>query len=217
MQRWNVDVINHVPHWKIVSLSCVSRYGRTCTCMSQYAHTYKYNARLWKMAACTYGCTTEGVLDLHNKAKTPQNFWPSLPVEYMILISRWTDAPEVRCDLTDTQTDRHTNPTTVTLAAHARQELVMWACGCLLFYIFISRPNDFNTVGNLCNNQLHINVSLLSSVLCRRWDVFWHLQDEIDRWCLVWGGRKGTSKPWCNNDWLTHSMCLNTVLCPLKH
>ena len=45
--------------------------------MSQYAHAHKYNARARKMAACTYGLMTEGVLDLHNKAvseKTLQTF-----------------------------------------------------------------------------------------------------------------------------------------------
>ena len=48
-----------------------------------------------------------------------ENFWPSLLVEYVTSISGWTDAPEVRCGLTDRQTHRQTNPTTVTLAAHA--------------------------------------------------------------------------------------------------
>ena len=55
---------------------------------------------------------TEGVLDLCSEAvseKTPQMFWPSLPVEYVILISGQTDAPEVRCDLTDRQTDKQTH------------------------------------------------------------------------------------------------------------
>ena len=78
------------------------------------------------MATCTYGHTTEGVLDLRNEAvseKTPQIFSPSLPAEYVTAFSGRTDTPEVRCDLTDKQTDRQTELTTVTLAAHAHQGL----------------------------------------------------------------------------------------------
>ena len=57
----------------------------------------------------------------HNGAvseKNPHIFGPTLPAEYVTEFSGQTDAPEVRFDLTDRQTDRH--PTTVTLAAHAR-------------------------------------------------------------------------------------------------
>ena len=56
----------------------------------------------------------EGVLDLCNgvvSEKTPQIFLTLLSAEYVTALSGQTDAPEVRCDLTDTQTD----PTTVTL------------------------------------------------------------------------------------------------------
>ena len=48
-------------------------------------------------------------------------FLTSLPAEYVTAFSGLTDAQEVRCDLTDRQTDR---TTTVTLAAHARQGLI---------------------------------------------------------------------------------------------
>ena len=68
-----------------------------------------------------------GVLDLCNGAvseKTPQIFWPLLPVEYVTSISGWKDVLDVRCWLTDTQTDRRTDPTTVTLAAHACRGLI---------------------------------------------------------------------------------------------
>ena len=41
--------------------------------------------------------------------------------EYVGEFSRRTEAPEVRCDLTDTHTDM---ATTVTLAAHACQGLI---------------------------------------------------------------------------------------------
>ena len=41
-----------------------------------------------------------------------------------------TEAPEVRCDLTDRQTDTHTHTaTTVTLAAHARRGLKIFIYG----------------------------------------------------------------------------------------
>ena len=36
--------------------------------MSWYVHAHKYNARARKMAACTYGRMTEGMLDLRNNA-----------------------------------------------------------------------------------------------------------------------------------------------------
>ena len=59
-----------------------------------------------------YGHPREGALDLGKGAvseKTPQNFKPSSPTEFMTAFSERTDAPEVRCDLTDTHThtDRH--------------------------------------------------------------------------------------------------------------
>ena len=34
------------------------------------------------------------------------NFFPSLPIEYMISISEQTDVPDVRCGLTGMHTDR---------------------------------------------------------------------------------------------------------------
>ena len=63
----------------------------------------------------------EGVLDLRNGAvseKTPQIFDLRFSAEYVTVFSRRTDAPEVRCDLTDTHTHTHTHTdktTTVTL------------------------------------------------------------------------------------------------------
>ena len=54
-------------------------------------------------------------MDLRNRVvleKTPQIFRPPLPAEYMTVFSGRTDAPEVRCDLTDrqTHTDDYSNP-----------------------------------------------------------------------------------------------------------
>ena len=54
-------------------------------------------------------------------------FRHSLPAEYVAVFSQQTEAPEVRCDLTDThtQTNRQTDvATTVTLTAHARRGLI---------------------------------------------------------------------------------------------
>ena len=63
-----------------------------------------------------------------------------LPAEYVTVFSGRTDAPEVRCDLTDPPTHppththtptppppthTHRDPTTVTLAVHTRQGLTM--------------------------------------------------------------------------------------------
>ena len=63
-------------------------------------------------------------LDLSNGAvseETLQFFGPPLPAEYVTVFSEQTDPPEVRCDLTDTQTDRpnYSNP-----PAHARRGLI---------------------------------------------------------------------------------------------
>ena len=41
--------------------------------------------------------------------KSPQIFSPSFPVEYVTAFSGRTDAPQVRCDLTDRQTDTQNN------------------------------------------------------------------------------------------------------------
>ena len=67
------------------------------------------------------------VLELCNRAvseKILQIFSPSLPAEYVTAFSGGTDALEVRYDLTDRHTDGQTNPTTVTLAAHACRGLL---------------------------------------------------------------------------------------------
>ena len=67
-----------------------------------------------------------GVLGLRNGAvseKTPQIFRPPLPAEYVTAFSGRKDDPEVRCDLTDRQTDRHddySNP-----PAHVQRGLKM--------------------------------------------------------------------------------------------
>ena len=41
--------------------------------------------------------------------KTLQIFWPSLPAEYVTAFSGRNKAPKVRCDLTDTHTNTHTD------------------------------------------------------------------------------------------------------------
>ena len=63
------------------------------------------------------------VLHLCNRAvseKTPQIFSPLLPTECMTAFSEQTEAPEV----IDMCLNRQTDPTTVTLAAHARRGLM---------------------------------------------------------------------------------------------
>ena len=51
----------------------------------------------WPPVYYTYGRTTEGVLDLRNKAVSEKILLPTLPVEYVTSISGRTDASEVRC------------------------------------------------------------------------------------------------------------------------
>ena len=58
-----------------------------------------------KMADPMYGRPRKGWLHLGNggvSEKTPQIFLPLLPAEYVAAFLRRTEAPEVRCDLTDT-------------------------------------------------------------------------------------------------------------------
>ena len=71
------------------------------------------------MADCTVAvqcgkCRSSGTTQFQRKRQ------PSLHAEYVVAFSRRSEAPEVRCDLTDKQTDTTTN---VTLAAHARRGL----------------------------------------------------------------------------------------------
>ena len=64
-----------------------------------------------KMANRMYGHPREGVLELCNGAvseKTPQIFRPMLPAKYAAPFSGRTEAPEVRCRLTDRQTHTQT-------------------------------------------------------------------------------------------------------------
>ena len=66
-----------------------------------HAHFLQENGRLYLWHSM------EGVLDLCNRAvseKPPHIFGPTLPTEYVTVFSRQTDAPEVRCGLTDTHT-----------------------------------------------------------------------------------------------------------------
>ena len=59
-----------------------------------------------------YGHPRKAALDLRNTwvlEKTPQIFRPSSPAEFVTAFSGRTDAPEVKCDLTDTHTHRQTD------------------------------------------------------------------------------------------------------------
>ena len=79
-----------------------------------------------KMADIMYGYPREGALDLRNAwvlEKTPQIFQPSSPAEFVTAVLGRTDAPEVRCDLTDTHTHTHTHTTTTVTLAHAQRGL----------------------------------------------------------------------------------------------
>ena len=65
-----------------------------------------------KMADLMYGHPRKAALNLRNTLvleKTPHIFWPSSPAEFVTAFSGRTDAPEVRCDLTDTHTHTHTH------------------------------------------------------------------------------------------------------------
>ena len=79
--------------WSVYREPCELAYAQ-CACV--------LSAR--KMADPMYGRQREGALDLRNSwvlEKTLQIFWPSLPTEYVTPFSGRTEAPEVRCDLTD--------------------------------------------------------------------------------------------------------------------
>ena len=54
--------------------------------------------------------------------KPQKNFWPLLPAKYMRVFSGWKDTPEVRCDLTETQTHTLTDrPNYSNPPAHANK------------------------------------------------------------------------------------------------
>ena len=89
-------------------------------------------------------------LDWAVSEKTPQMILPLLPTEYVTTFSWRTDAPEVRCDLMDRQTDRQTDPTTVTLAMHARRGLTR---GCL------RRESKDDRVTIHCDDELNENAT----------------------------------------------------------
>ena len=55
-----------------------------------------------------------------------------MPAEYVTAFSGRTDAPEVRYDLTDKQTNRQTDRPNY-LAVHARLGLIM--CKCIAHYV----------------------------------------------------------------------------------
>ena len=78
-------------------------YGKNCVCTMRIMRVIRR-----KMADSMYGHPREGALDFGNGAfpeKTPQNFDLRCPLSiYMAALSRRTKAPEVRCDLADTQT-----------------------------------------------------------------------------------------------------------------
>ena len=78
-----------------------------------------------KMANLMYGHPRKTALDLRNAwvlEKTPQIFRPSSPAKFVTVFLGRTDAPEVRCDLTDTHT--HTDMTTTVTLTHARRGLI---------------------------------------------------------------------------------------------
>ena len=86
------------------------------------SHGIEYNADAHfpqEMADCMlYGSTEQYWISATERFQRKRH--KSLPAEYVTVFSGQTDAPEARCDLTD----RHTDPTTVTLAVHACRGLI---------------------------------------------------------------------------------------------
>ena len=75
-------------------------------CNASFVSAWVFSAEKWPPV---YMAVDGGSVDLRNKAvseKILKIFWPSLPVEYVILISGRTDAPEVRSGWTDRQIDK---------------------------------------------------------------------------------------------------------------
>ena len=79
----------------------------------------------------------------------------------MTSISGQTDAPEVRCGLTDTHTHRQTNTTTVTLAAHARRGLIT------AIEVAIAYSSPSNQRGSVKLTKLSINETYVYSAVCK--------------------------------------------------
>ena len=84
-------------------LSC--SHGHIISSFFPFCHHLLYTI----IHVSSYFCTLLlFLMYLKMSEKTPQFFSPSLPAEYVTAFSGRTDAPEVRCDLTDKQTDRQT-------------------------------------------------------------------------------------------------------------
>ena len=130
--HWLLDTdLTYLIVTNIMKSTKVQTFGAyTCSLAGPHLPQGYVSTRMCPFTTCTRGgsacvffriakndqwySTMREVPDLCNGAvseKTPQIFWLSLPVEYVTSISRWKDAPNVRCDLTDrhTDTDRQTN------------------------------------------------------------------------------------------------------------
>ena len=67
------------------------------------AHAYRFPQEKWPTVRMAVNGGSAGSLQRSDFRENPTNFWPSLPAEYVTAFSGRTDAPEVRCDLTDTE------------------------------------------------------------------------------------------------------------------
>ena len=88
--------------------ACDAQAG-SYACMSRYAHAHKYNGRVWKMATCTYGRTTECWISATKQfqRKPHKHFDLRCPLSICVIwFSGWNDALEVRCWRTHRHTDR---------------------------------------------------------------------------------------------------------------
>ena len=89
------------------SNSCVctrswqASFGNACTCVLPQ--------KKWPPVSTAVHGGSAGSPEQSSFKKNPQIFWTSLVIEYILLISGRTDAPEVRCGSRDWQTDRQTH------------------------------------------------------------------------------------------------------------
>ena len=99
--------------------------------------------------------TTQEVVYLCNEAvseKSPQIFWPSLPVEYMAEFSGRTDAPEVRCDLTDRHDD-YSNPRCTCAPRVNDSATDKQYCNCYYMYNHLVREVKNHWRSRTCWNE----------------------------------------------------------------
>ena len=88
--------------------TAITTYASECTKVQNLRRHHLVNTimHMHGLADCTYGFQwREYWISAMEWFQNPQSFRPQVPPEYVTVFSGRTDTPEVRCNLTDTQTE----------------------------------------------------------------------------------------------------------------